>query len=69
MPRTVEGAAALAACSSPGVMKRAGMAGAICGVDYAQALLLASHCDRQPFLELLVVAETGMLAGVAKKQD
>jgi hypothetical protein len=50
-------------------MKRAGIAGQIVGVDYRAARMLASHCDDDPFLELLRAAEQGLLAGIAKKQD
>ncbi len=67
-PQTVEGSAALDACSAPGVMKRAGMAGQIVGVDYGAARLLASHCDKEPFFEFLRAAEHGLLAGVAKNK-
>jgi hypothetical protein len=49
-------------------MKRAGMAGQIVGVDYGAARILASHCDDEPFLELLRAAEQGLLAGIAKNR-
>jgi len=45
------------------------MSGVIVGVDYAQALLVARRGARRPFLELLKIAERGLLAGVAKNRE
>jgi hypothetical protein len=66
-PQSVEGAAALRACLAPGAVRRAGFTGQIVGLDYGLAWLLAPEdCDRGSFTELLLIAEQGMLAGVAK---
>ncbi|MGD9545043.1 MAG: hypothetical protein AB7F41_14605 [Methylocystis sp.] len=66
-PHSIEGAAALRASLAPGAVKRAGFTGQIVGLDYALAALTApDDCDRAAFMELLLIAEQGMLAGVAK---
>lgn len=55
-------------CAAPGAIRRAGMAGAVVGVDYALASHLAPpEADEAAFMELLLVAEQGMLAGIAKQ--
>lgn len=66
-PATFEGAAALRACLAPGAVRRAGFTGQIVGLDYALAELLAPEdCDHASFMDLLLIAEQGCLAGVAK---
>jgi len=48
-------------------VRRAGFTGQIVGLDYGLAWLLAPEdCDRASFIELLLIAEQGCLAGVAK---
>jgi|GEM_PF-3870942 len=45
------------------------MAGQIVGVDYGIAALVAPpEADQTVFMELLMIAEQGMLAGVAKQR-
>lgn len=53
----------------PGLIRRAGFAGMICGLDHGAALQLApAGVNRELFAELLAWAERGVLAGAAKQE-
>ena len=54
----------------PGLMQRAGMAGAPCGLDYAAALaLVPAGLDPDLVRTLLYAAEDGLLLAAADKSD
>ena len=68
-PETAEGRIAAALACSPGLARRAGMAGAIAGIDFAGALALApSHRDGELLRACLIAAEQGLLTGLRKRE-
>jgi hypothetical protein len=54
----------------PGLWKRAGLNGEICGLDYAGALaLIPEGCDRAKLPRLLMAAEAGLVTAAAAQRD
>lgn len=70
-PHTLEGRTALTLALAPGIWRRAGMGGAMTGIDYAAAKALgdglAQGSDWGRVVRLLHRFETGAIAGEAKR--
>ena len=57
------------ALNRPGIWLRAGMAGAVCGLDLPQALAgIPDECERGFTRDLLLIAEMQFIAAFNKKQ-
>lgn len=67
-PHTADGSLALQICFAPGSARRAGLSGALTGIDYMAALAIApGACDHDTLKELLLQAEAGLIEGLAER--